>query len=616
MPPQESPAQVARLRTALAIGRQQRSQWPTHAKKLAAAREQHSACSHPPVLDLGVITAPSNGMRRRRIRQARDLLLADDARCSVVITFLLGSLNMFSAAERKLVAAEREHHNDLLLLRAHDGALASAASHGGRAVAEKALAWFIHSANHSRAHFVAKVDDDSMVSLPRLVSELRAVMATAPRPESAHFGVHLYRLWDWQKQARVPNAACGRHDDSGPPHRCDRLLARLTASVQPGGQCAGASGPFAFLDGSFEVVGKRLLRDVFGSARVRAFARTEFERRGPPYWSHEDAGLGALIHRELATRALPVTYVALRRWEHNRFWLNWADRSTLLDADVLWAHYTRSAERADYVAGAFAAFAPLPADGVSCGDCASQWGWQAAPGTFRGATAGVSTAVGAATTCCSKPKPSRRLAPPRTLRLSYAMDRALNLTCTGFEGGGAASGGGARPAPKYMLTVLSLSNEADERYELRRLLRAPSLRARLLAHGDGTLQTCFVFDPTPPHGGRRRPGQLYNTRAWLLFEAGRRADFDLTALSPLGDFSDKPESRVAMRRDASAHGWQRAAAHARGPAAAEFYAVVTTASLLAQGPAGFGLSTKPPTWVPREAAVMAGDTYASLRRHR
>ena len=217
MPPQESPAQVARLRTALAIGRQQRSQWPTHAKKLAAAREQHSACSHPPVLDLGVITAPSNGMRRRRIRQARDLLLADDARCSVVITFLLGSLNMFSAAERKLVAAEREQHNDLLLLRAHDGALASAASHGGRAVAEKALAWFIHSANHSRAHFVAKVDDDSMVSLPRLVSELRAVMATAPRPESAHFGVHLYRLWDWQKFA--PGApARGPRCHSASPH--------------------------------------------------------------------------------------------------------------------------------------------------------------------------------------------------------------------------------------------------------------------------------------------------------------------------------------------------------------------------------------------------------------
>ena len=96
-------------------------------------------------------------------------------------------------------------------------------------------------------------------------------------------------------------------------------------------------GPYAFLDGSFEVLGRGVLRDVFASARVRRFARVEFSRRAPPYWSHEDAGLGALIHRELSERRLPVTYVALRRWEHNRFWLNWADRSTLLDGDVLWA---------------------------------------------------------------------------------------------------------------------------------------------------------------------------------------------------------------------------------------------------------------------------------------
>ena len=55
-------------------------------------------------------------------------------------------------------------------------------AHGGRAVAEKALAWFIHSANRTRADFVAKVDDDSMVSLPRLVSELRAVSARMETP--------------------------------------------------------------------------------------------------------------------------------------------------------------------------------------------------------------------------------------------------------------------------------------------------------------------------------------------------------------------------------------------------------------------------------------------------
>lgn len=52
---------------------------------------------------------------------------------------------------------------------------------------------------------------------------------------------------------------------------------------------------------------------------------------------------------QVSERGLPMTYIALRRWEHNRFWLNWNERSTLIDGDVLWAHYTRSAERSDYV---------------------------------------------------------------------------------------------------------------------------------------------------------------------------------------------------------------------------------------------------------------------------
>lgn len=341
--PTETPAQVNRLRTALAIGRQQRSQWAALSSKLAPANATSAACAHP-VLSVGIITAPSNIARRERIRRARDVAMAASAehgRCSVLLTFLLGQASMFTPPERALIRVEQQRHDDLLLLRAHDGAAASAAFHGGRAVAEKALAWFIHAAQHSNAEFVAKVDDDSMVNLPRLVSELRAVRATAPRPERAHFGVHLYRLWDWSKQPHQPNAACGGHEDAGPPHRCDRLLGKLRASVRPGGSCAGAMGPYAFLDGSFEVLGRAALRDIFGAPRVRAFADAEFTRARAPFWSHEDAGLGALIHREASARRLPLTYVALRRWEHNRFWLNWADRSTLLDGDVLWAQCAR-----------------------------------------------------------------------------------------------------------------------------------------------------------------------------------------------------------------------------------------------------------------------------------
>ena len=426
------PEQVSRLRTALAIGRQQRAQWPPLALALAKSTQSLLDCSGspPPILSNGIITAPRNVDRRRRVRHARDVLLSSADRCSVKLTFLMGDASMFTPVERGLVEAERARHDDILLLRAHDGAAVSDASHGGRAVAEKALAWYIHAANHSVADYVAKVDDDSMVSLPRLVGELRHVSTSAPRPERSHFGVHLYRIWNWEKQARVPNAACGKHSDAGPPASgkpIQRMLAKMSASVKPGGSCAGGMGPYLFLDGSFEVLGRGLLRDVFGSSRVRAFAVREFQKPAPPYWSHEDAGLGALIHREVSSRQLPITYVALRRWEHNRFWLNWADRSTLLDGDVLWAHFTRSAERADYVEGAYAAFKGLPSDGLSCGDCSVNWGW---------APPAPSLAV-----CCSKAKPHRRMMVPRTLRHQYAKDPSLNVTCAAlFSGGGADHG--------------------------------------------------------------------------------------------------------------------------------------------------------------------------------
>ena len=411
----ESPEHVHRLRTAVAIGREQRSQWPELQRALSAATAKSCAGTHP-VVDLGIITAPFNVDRRRRVRRARDVLLTRGDACSVVLTFLLGELSMFTAKERAAITAEQQKHDDLLLLRAHDGVAASAAAHGGRAVAEKALAWYIHSATHTRADYVAKVDDDSMVNLPRLVAELRAVTATAPRPEHAHFGVHVYRVWNWGRQAKVPNAACGEHSDNGPPAGRG-VLRQMNASVKEGGKCAGAMGPFPFLDGSFEVLGKGVLTTIFGAARVRAFASTEFERPRPPYWSHEDAGLGALIHREVSERNLPMTYVALRRWQHNRFWLNWADLSTLVDGDVLWSHYTRSAERSDYVGGAFASMAQLPSDGLSCGDCLTEWGWPAAS---------------SASTCCTKPKPAHRLAVTRSLRKRFANEAEINRTC-GFD---------------------------------------------------------------------------------------------------------------------------------------------------------------------------------------
>ena len=153
-PADEAPRITDRLRLALALGREQRANWPTMEAALASYRQRSPCPAHkPPMLMIGVMTAPSNADRRRRVRDARDLMLArhgDRFRCAVAISFVLGEPSLFTPAERALVELEQKRHDDLVMVRAHDGAAASDASHGGRAVAEKALAWFIHAVNHTQ----------------------------------------------------------------------------------------------------------------------------------------------------------------------------------------------------------------------------------------------------------------------------------------------------------------------------------------------------------------------------------------------------------------------------------------------------------------------------------
>ena len=145
-----------------------------------------------------------------------------------------------------------------------------------------------------------------------------------------------------------------------------------------------------------------------------------------------------------------------------------------------------------------------------------------------------------------------------------------------------------------MLGILTRSHEADERYVLRERL-GTHVRA-LQRHGEGPVRSCFVFDSTPPHGGQRKPGALFNTRAWLYYEAGRRADLDLTSLSPAGNFR-------AGARDVARRWWRRTAVHARGPHASAYYALTTAAELLV-GPRGEGLTRF--TWVPQADVAKRG----------
>ena len=253
-------------------------------------------CGGPPKLAFGVMTAPKNADRRRRMRNARVRLLGSQ-QCAATLTFILGSKSMMPTDHRAFLAAEGAKHKDLLYLTAHDGVLPGQ-SHGGRAVAEKGLAWFIYAAIHTQARFVGKIDDDTMVHLPRLVADLTAVAAAAPHPEYIYYGVQVYRIWDWSTQARDPNAACGGHYEEGPPSRAS--LNKLLRS-RVSGACQQASGPFPFPDGSLEVMARGVLHSIFGCKRVRDYAEAEYNRPRPPFWTHE----ARTSHTPLSCPVLP-----------------------------------------------------------------------------------------------------------------------------------------------------------------------------------------------------------------------------------------------------------------------------------------------------------------------
>ena len=282
----------------------------------------------------------------------------------------------------------------------------------------------------------------------------------------------------------------------------------------------GRDGPFPFLDGSFEVLGKGVLGDLWRGARA-AFASTSSSARGVLLVAR---GRGARrAHPPRGERAQPADDARAAPLAAQPLLAQLGRPATLVDGDVLGSHYTRSAERSDYVGGAFAAMAQLPSDGLSCGDCLTEWGWPAAS---------------SASTCCTKPKPAHRLAVTRSLRKRFANEAEINRTC-GFDRTETQREDGRKTR---LLAIVTKSNEADERYALREAMHAHKAAM-------GGVRACFLFDPQPPKhvNGLRKPGQMYNVRAWLLYEMGRRADLDMSALTDDGNFEHPSRRDVRAR---------------------------------------------------------------------
>ena len=101
--------------------------------------------------------------------------------------------------------------------------------------------------------------------------------------------------------------------DAG-PSKVGAIAARRPVAV------CGTVGPFPFADGSLQILSSDLMFAFVALAhQLQLLASLS---RGPSFWTHEDAAVGYLIPLgDLAI--LPLTYVVLSPWKHNKFWINW-----------------------------------------------------------------------------------------------------------------------------------------------------------------------------------------------------------------------------------------------------------------------------------------------------
>jgi hypothetical protein len=333
----------------------------------ARSDDQPPGCPHYRrrrlLLAVGIITAPTHFDRRLWIRQK---LRVSDARCrGIRVLFVLGARNKMSRGQRLAIRHEERAHDDIIFVGARDWV--------PHAVAEKSLAWWQYCAAHLRARWYMKTDDDSLAHLPRLEADLAAM--TAMGRSHYYYGVMTWRAWTpFHHEA---DAACGDRGDDGPSlNGPSGRLKRLIRARAPPGECAGAVGPFPFADGSLQILSADLMFAFVDSALTANFSRTHLSRQTPPYWTHEDAAVGYLIFHTAILRALPLTYVVLSPWKHNKFWINWFPRHnpSLPDGHVVNTHKVVTSMMAQIAHDSYENTTYIE-DPILCVDCARRWGW-------------------------------------------------------------------------------------------------------------------------------------------------------------------------------------------------------------------------------------------------
>ena len=108
-PEQDAPDRAEKLHLALALGTEHRTAAAVESAEVEMAAPSH-ACTAPPTLAVGCITAPANTDRRGEQRRARDAHLRMFP-CVASLTFILGSRRLIPPAQLAALDAEQVSPN-------------------------------------------------------------------------------------------------------------------------------------------------------------------------------------------------------------------------------------------------------------------------------------------------------------------------------------------------------------------------------------------------------------------------------------------------------------------------------------------------------------------------
>ena len=238
---------------------------PLRCDDAAAATADHSVraglASAPPaparILLVGILSVPTNFERRAWIRHHTRALGAAPGMDAM---FVFGIGCPLNNGERAFFDAERRRHPaDMHMLNGTSDCITPYIFH-------KTLAWYASAIRlHPGYAWYAKSDDDSLIHMPRLRSDLLAALAVAAAcgrsTPYAYYGPMRWRLWHPEGFG-----GCGAFGEAGPPDAPPPALTRDASAC--------GAGPFPYADGSLHILTAALAAAVVEAEPAQQAART------------------------------------------------------------------------------------------------------------------------------------------------------------------------------------------------------------------------------------------------------------------------------------------------------------------------------------------------------